>query len=246
MINDMFNLTLKWIYFFNGEGNYLIIFLISLLFLIYLKTYKNNKYFLLYNTCLVLIIILNPIAVKILSKIMGENVYWRVFWILPITIVIPFVATLVTVNSKKYLKYLIGILLIVIFITNGKYIFTSNNFAEAENIYKLPSESIQVCEIIKSDTKVVFPPELTPYIRQYDSSIKMLFGRSASFEEAKLVYRNFLTDVLNVGLISNTAINFDCEFIVYSREKELDGKFSDYGFDKVGETKKYIILKREV
>ena len=144
-------ITIKDMYsqFFDG-GAYIILFLISLIYIFLFNKEKNShiKIFLWYSIILWMII-LNPIVYKILEPILTGGVYWRLFWMLPISITIPYMATKIVtktdeketceVSNRKLLytqikKSVIFIAIIVIICMSGKFVFNKETYTTKSDI----------------------------------------------------------------------------------------------------------------
>ena len=108
-----------------------------------------KKYFLLIPI-LYAITIYNPIFTKIITRYFtGSEVFWRLFWLLPIelSIVYSFVLLLELKNSKLY-KIGMLIIEILLLIVMGKFVYTKQNgFEIAENLNKIPQTIIDQTRI---------------------------------------------------------------------------------------------------
>lgn len=147
---------------------------------------EADKIFFFYTVFLVLTAY-NPFLVKLLvPKFNFENEYYRFFWILP---VIPAVAyycvRLVCAVKNKAGKAAVALgLAVVIVVTGTPLNGVVQNFALAENIYKVPNDLRAACDIIHANTKrryprVVFDANLNTTARQYDPSLKLVLNRDA-------------------------------------------------------------------
>ena len=108
------------------DGKYIVLYLISLVFLfIYIKD-KKNKTALLTYSLIAIILIFNPITSYFVGKIInqGSNVYWRLFWSIPIGLSIAYMFTeIVFLKESKYKQIIVGILLVGIIIYSGTIIY---------------------------------------------------------------------------------------------------------------------------
>lgn len=242
-------LTIKDMYLeFFGNGAYIILFLISLLYVFFVEKDKNDKIKMFFwNSIILVIIIFNPIIYKIFEPIFSGNVYWRMFWMLPIGILIPYVATkLISEREKMIEKIIITISIIVIIILSGKCVFNKDNFSIATNSYKIPQEALEVAKIISEDEcdyKVALVPEtIVAYIRQYDSNIILRYGRNPhTYDNEPMVWNLYSGNVEEIVKDAEKRIN---NYVVFRNETELIGNMEDYGYEIIGKTEKYTIYKR--
>jgi len=251
---DMIKNTMETIFAaylqYAGSGMYMLILFASLLYIFISERNLGRKYLLCYYPLLVVAVIFNPlVAARIISIIEGQ-VYWRLFWILPITIVIAYAAASIIPNiSKKTERVVATLALITILIMGGKFIYTSANFSPASNWYKLPPQTIAVCDILEMDCdgviRVVVPEGLALSLRQYDANIQMVYGRtgvdnSDVWNDASYNLYGLMQDsVLKEDLISKVMKEFDCNYIVLNKSTVISDKFGNYGYHCIASTDSY-------
>lgn len=174
---------------FNGVGMHFALFVAAILYLIAVKKAGEDKPRTILGgySILFAVLYLCPVtAYIIMNYCIGETVYWRMFWLLPLIIVIAyvFVDWLFQTKSKGQFGFFFLAATVVIVLL-GEPVYTKENFYPAENEYKIPQNAIEICTIIENDykgegkPKVTVPNELLCYIRQYDAGIKMPYGRNA-------------------------------------------------------------------
>ena len=238
-----------------GSGVYITLFYTSILYM-YMNRRKNEANNLLFQYSLIsLIIIMNPLTGYIIIRAIEDFVYWRVFWILPVTIAIAYAATEVIVDtSGKLKKVVVSIALAAILIMGGKFIYTSENYSEADNWYKLPSQTLDVCEILKGDTdgviRAVVPAELLVSIRQYDADIQLLYGRDGrvntyddTYKKKRNVYSLMSESEINSKAISIYMKDLECNYLVLLKTTKLSRSLGRYGYQYVASTYSYDIYR---
>jgi len=236
-----------------GSGLYMVFLYLSLIYISVTERSQGRKNLLFYYPILVATVIFNPFLGHVIISIIEAQVYWRMFWILPITIVIAYVAASFISNiSKRTEKIFVACALVAVLIMGGKFIYTSTNFSPADNWYKLPTQTIEVCEILRKDCdgiiRVVVPDEFTVSLRQYDADIQMVYGRTgvdntgnrnASFD----LYGLTLETVLNEDLMSKEMREFDCNYLVLNKGTVISAQFEDYGYQLVSSTDFYDVYR---
>ncbi len=169
-----------------GTCLYLLLFAAGILWSLCCHRKQEARIFLGYAVFLALTAY-NPFLVKyIVPKINFENEYYRLFWILP---VIPGVAyytvRLIFALKKRWTKVLLTIVSAAVLVAAGTPLQgVVENFALAENIYKVPDDLRAVCDVIHKDSKkeqprVIFDGSLNSLVRQYDPSLQLVLHRNA-------------------------------------------------------------------
>lgn len=163
------------------------------------KKHSTNL-FLIY-TAFLFLTIYNPIFVKyIFSKLGSDEVYYRFFWLLPVSILLGYCCVNIIDYSKtKFGTYALSFVLTILIILTGspvKNIFT--DISMPDNLFKVPDRLLEICNIIHRDSEDENPKIVAPdttihmLIRQYDPSLLLTIDRNT------LLYRlgnpNFVFD----------------------------------------------------
>ena len=212
-----------------GSGMYMLLFFLAMVCIYIWERNKENKALLYFYPLITLVVIYNPLIAHIIIAFIEGLVYWRIFWLLPITIIIAYAATVIVLNVPVKLKrIMVTIALTAILIAGGKFIFTAENYSKASNWYKLPAQTILVCDILENDTdgeiRVVVPTALEDSMRQYNANIQIVFG-------VDMQSMNYYMSTLN----SN--------YIVLDKTVIFSGKLEDYGYQIIGSTDFYNIYR---
>lgn len=170
----------------SGGFPYMGLFFLSLLFLF--VVYRKQRELWFYPNLLALFVLFNPLMIPFLNRYLlagGGGVTWRIWWLMPIPFLIAmmFTKTLDYVKGKE--KILVAIMMCLIIILSGNYIFNSTNFRQSENAFQLPPEVLEISRMISQDSleqgieeeNVVAVYEVAWRLRLYNPEIRMLFGR---------------------------------------------------------------------
>lgn len=248
---------------YNGMAMHMGVFLAALLFLhVFHKTESEraNAYFLSGYAWLFFMIFFCPLTAKIIMDYcIGADVYWRMFWILPIPVVMAyaFAASLRESASWKRAALMAGMALVII--VTGSAVYTSENFTKAQNIYKLPQEALDVCQIINEDArengidekKVIVVNELLSYIRQYDGSIQMPYGRDAlkgqklENKNSRKIFKLMCEAQIDLQNLVKSAEKGAYNYLVYYSDDTTDKKLQDLGYKRIGDGGGYFVYRRE-
>lgn len=175
---------------YNGSGQHLLLFWLCVLILAIWNSKKKHvmNSFLIVLVVVLLCVFVCPITAKIImAYCIGYNTYWRMVWLFPVTLVIGCVLTEFVYKVKEK-KYKLVVLFGMFFLINctGKSVYQDMSIVENSSLSKLPLSVEAVCEEIKEfsvennveEIITVMPNEFLPYVRQYDATIKMPYGRN--------------------------------------------------------------------
>lgn len=228
-----------------GDGYMLTLFAIAVIYLLIKEKNMDRKVLLVIYPIIAAFLIFCPFFFDVLEPFL-EDTYYRIFWILPIGIVIAYAFTdLMYTFSKKYVQFPIFIASIVIIAFCGKFIYTENNFSKVYNLYKIPDEAKWVIDIISEDTLkdkfALVPAEITPYVRQINSKIQLTYGRDVTN-----MYAYGTPALLRAGDMK-TLLPYcrqkGVTYIVTYNNVELNEKMYKYGYHVFDQTYSYTVYK---
>lgn len=249
MVNEGWNIIREAATWYFSNGYIWLLLIGSGVFLLMSKTERKTKYLVWYGI-IYAILVFNPISVSVLSKLGMNGVYWRSFWMIPMGCIIACaVVELVSVAKKQIFRLVLVGLSGVAIVLCGKQIYTHDNFAKAENWYKIPQEVIEVSKCIEEGNTVLAPIDLMVWFRTYDADIYMPIGRQEYYfgtnEERKQAINALSWDeTIDVSYVATKAIDYGCRYIVVGKEQQTEGEWSDYGYLLTDQTEKYYVYKR--
>lgn len=234
---------------YNGTGYYCVLFIIALIYLWNVEEDKRIKAILVYTPTVIQVLFFIPYF-YILYNYLDDGTYYRILWLLPMSVVIAYAGCkLIGVHTKIGLALLSAILIL-----GGTYVYKSQYMSVAENEYHLPGEVIEICDMImpeegKQRVWAAFPIDLIHYVRQYTTRIQMPYGREAlalnwipgTENPIFLMYREQNTDLETfVDLVSE---NY-CNYVIFEKERVLEGgKPEEFDLIKIGETTHYDVYR---
>ena len=232
---------------YNGTGYYCILFIAAMLYLWFTEEDKRTRCLLVYAPALIQVLFFIPYFYMIYVRL-DEGTYYRILWLLPMTVVIAYAGCrLIGVHTKVGLA-----LLAVLLVLSGSYVYKGEYMTEAENAYHIPQEAVQVCEMIKpAEGKervwACVPYELVHYIRQYTTTIQLAFGREQLVDEwykyENELYNIYGQETIDVEELSESATEYNCNYIVLKKDVELMGKPEDVSMQLVGQTDSYLVYR---
>lgn len=165
---------------------FLLYFFIGLIWTGIRKKEKESRVFWFYTIFLGLTIY-NPLIIHfVVPRFMEAELYYRFFWVLPVTVGVAYFFTVWVADcGKSWKKCLVCVGLLVLIVTtssvNGNVVY---NLHLPENLYKVPDQVLYACDIIHRDydgegePRAVFTDEYEIYVRQYDPSIQLTIDRN--------------------------------------------------------------------
>ena len=232
---------------YNGTGYYCILFIASLLYLWFTDEDKNVRILLVVVPTILQILFFIPSFYFVYNKL-DEGTYYRILWLLPMTLVIAYTCCR-AIGSHTRLGVAI---MVVILALSGTCVYTSNVISPASNEYKIPSETVELCEMVRPGEGeervwVAFPPMLVHYVRQYTTTIQLPFGRDSMVDSWKKLdnplFELYMCPNMPADRLSKYATNYLCSYIILDKEKEVIGDITDYNFELYGTTEHYLVYK---
>lgn len=237
---------------FSGTGMYFSLFYIALLYICLKKEEKETKYIFVYPSLFLLFIIFNPVTAQIIGgHLVGWDVYWRVFWTLPLIAVIAYGGTqVVRIQEGKRKQILTQIAIALIIILCGKFALNTELFSYPENLYKIPNEVIEVADIILEDgeePRVAAPLSVSGYLREYTGEIIQAYGRNAARNAASkgtlAIYEQLSSEAPDLEFLVKKVRKGKYKYLVVSSRWQYDKEFAEYQYEKLGCTNSYVIYK---
>lgn len=230
-----------------GEGRYITLYIFALILACLYMKEKKQKTFIVNYGIVSILIIFNPVVAFILSKFinLGSNVYWRVFWCIPLGITIAYIFTqIVFSKDAKWKKATLIISFIFLIIYSGTLIYTEEVFQKVNNWYKIPDDELLAINIILNEeqgekTKIFVPTEMIAHVRQIDTSIQIAYNREPAGGYSGILPLTYLKENKFEEAI-NELKEQKCEYLVWYKNEELD---KNQKLEKTGETLNYYIFK---
>lgn len=194
-----------------------------------------------------------PVSGILFMKVLGENVYWRILWLILLAVTIPYAMCLALKGLSGLKRQGAFLLCLGILVLGGKRVLSAEWFEPSTNVYKLPQNVIEVCELLPGNVHVMVSNRLMPYIRQYDPTITLEFGRNSlayngkedSEEEGEKLYLEAQKEEINLSVLGPLAKKEGCTFLVFSNNRTYLGDWADYGYREYGRTEEFIIYVDE-
>jgi hypothetical protein len=236
----MFEKTIEQFQNYIGNGFAMVLFLLSVLFLLVKEKDKTKRVLLIYFPMLVLLLFFCPIFSTLIYKALDDETYYRILWLLPMTQVIAYAAVkLILILSHKWQRVVAVILICAAIVLTGNYVYDNPYFSKAENRFHVPQTVADVCDAIiipGREVRAVMPNEMLPYVRQYSANILMPYGRAVVVEEwdkKSELYDAMSADKIDCERVAKLAKEKECQYIVLHSTWKCIGTLEDYQYQKV-------------
>lgn len=234
---------------YGGTGYYTILFLAALLYLGFKEEDKRIRILLIYIPTVLQGLFFMPYFYAIYNKL-DEGTYYRILWLIPMSVVIAYSGCrLIGRHSKTGIA--LAVLLLVI---SGTSVYRNVYMTRAENLYHLPQETIEICDMIKpaeGEERVwaAFPAEQVHYVRQYTTDIQLPFGRDSLVESwdyvPNAIYELYREPEIRVAELSKYAEEYYINYFIFLKSRPLLGDPTAYDMSLVGETENYLVYRNE-
>lgn len=240
MVENIVGLIPRQLGMYIAEGTYCLLYLFSWFIIIKNNDHKGKNYF-VKPMLVISIIVFNPLIAVVLEKCL-QSAYWRTFWLFQEGIVISYGFILLLRKSEKMKKAIVTLIAIVLICLSGRNLYTTGELSSYENLYKIPQEMIEICEIVSSNEENAIVTAVEPipiWVRQYDASIKLIYGRYKENELRAAVN----SDSRDYTYLYDELTARGCNvFIIESEEISVE-KMLEYGFEYIGETENYMVFR---
>lgn len=242
-----FTTLIEDIVLYNNNRFLILLFLAALIFLWITERDKRIKTVLVYFVTAITVVFCCPLYAWIGMKVDAE-IYYRVFWSIPIGILVCYSAVRAVSHFKKRIsRVLVCILTVLVICMNGKFYFTNTLHFKAVNAYHMPQVVIDVADALKMEKYkpiAAIPAELLPFIRQYSADIFTPYGRN--IVETQWNFSNALYDAMeaqeyDAGEIAQCAREEHCTYVVLSSIKPMEGSMEEQNYIYKGLVSGYYI-----
>lgn len=250
-----------------GTG-FFALYLIAILFIL-VKGSKKDRQLFIPQAVMLVVTVFNPVTPLVLDKIFDVNSeYYRLFWIAPVIIIVPYVATtLIYDDGLKKQRALIVALTAAMFIFGGNFVY-GEGIKIAQNIYRIPDELITISEMIHEDSqteyaKAFFEYEYNMEIRQYDPKMLLCVDRedyiyavNYSYTDEMLEDETKPQNVLLALLVRNQRVDreklcaaldaTDTQYVVLTKGHPQTAFVKKAGLYEIGQTPTHIVFRYDL
>lgn len=216
-----------------GTGLILIWFVLALVYLYLHEKRKPYRILLIYVPALVLLVFFNPVFHRVFEKLVGDEIYFRLVWLLPIAVVIGYAIVLICNSLKGIKKSIFAVTAVLILIISGKLVYKNPLFTKAENVYHVPQTVVEICDAIEvkgREVMAAFPGEFLLYVRQYSPLVCMPYGREV-FGYHDELYGAIMSEKPDVEKLAILAKQALCHYVILQEGKVSEKEMERYSYE---------------
>lgn len=235
----------------SGSGILTALYVCALIFLFFHEKENYKRILLIYLPLFWIAILLLPFTYHLVAEIIDEELYYRFFWMLPMTLVIAYtLVQLYHLYQGRY-KKLVAVVLAAVIMVSGDFVYNNWRYSKAENIYHVPECVVQICDLMHIEGREVmalFPMELMQYVKQYDSGVCMPYGRNvlvADWNIEHSLYELMEAEVVDATALGEQALECACVYIVMHKDREMSGTLEDSGYGLITTIQEYRVYYNE-
>ena len=220
---------------YTGLKFLLVLTALAWIYLLITEKDKKIRILLVYAPIITILLFLFPLSRKVFvaAGLDGET-YYRILWTVPMGVIFVYGACRFFASHRRIGLALSAILIVLC----GSYVYKSPYISRAENLYHIPDTVVRICDLIRPErsgerVSAVMPADLIHFVRQYDASINMPYGREMlvnQWDYYNAVYEAMeKPDVVNMEELLKAARTEKCRYIVMAEHKRTDEDPKDCG-----------------
>lgn len=229
-----------------GTGLILIWYLAMVVFLFVTEKRKDRRILLIYVPFLVLLLFFNPLFDKLFQRFLGKEIYFRILWLLPVTVTLCYGIVRVCAALRGKKQWIFAGIAAAFIVVSGTCVYSSPLFSKAENADHVPQEVAEICDMINLpgvNVMAAFPVEMIYYVRQYSPFVCMPYGREIMLNGFSELEYCMHYSKIDVERLSALAKEQRCHYVIFEEEKELIGNMEDYDYVLWGQVGKYLVYR---
>lgn len=230
-----------------GTGLTTILFLLALVYLFLCEKRKPRRILFVYSPVFILLLYFNPLFAKLFDRLAGLEIYFRLFWLLPYMIVLPYTAVLLAERMKGLPAGCAAFAAAALIVVSGRLVYLNPLYGRAENVYHVPDSVVEICDAIEvpgREVMAVFPRELLLYVRQYSPKVCMPYGREVYlgvFSQLEL-YDAMESGEIKLPELVPLSREMGCHYVVL-RKEEIPNDTESWDWKLFFETEEYAVYR---
>ncbi|MBO5998655.1 MAG: hypothetical protein J6P87_03085 [Lachnospiraceae bacterium] len=232
-----------------GPKALFVLYAAALVFLAVRERDRLKRALFVYLPLFILIVFMLPPVRSLYVKIEEAATYYRLLWMIPVSITTGYAAVSLL---KRHLAAGTAVVCALICVL-GSCVYTGPFVAPADNRLHLPQAVVDVSDYLLSQSEgsrnvtIAVPGELIHFIRQYDTGLRLAFGREvyvAGWSEPNPVYEEMeLKEKTDCRVLAAACREYRCNFIVLNAAKPVTGDLREEGYELLALLDGYYIYK---
>lgn len=235
-----------------GTGLIVIWYLLCLVWLWLNEKRSYMRVLFLYMPLALLLLYFNPLFAGLVYRVADGEIYYRILWLLPITVVIAYTCVCIygrMARDRQRRANLFALCAAGILGISGSFIYSSPFFSRAENMYHVPDVVVEICDAINvpgREVRALFPMELLQYVRQYSPMTCMPYGREITVDKWNYYHplrEEMETEVIRLETLVPLTREYICHYVIFRPGQKVRGNPEDYGWQRFGQVDGYVIYR---
>ena len=220
----------------SGSGMLTALYVCAVVFLFFQEKETYKRILLVYLPVFWIGVLLLPVTYRVMAEVIDEEIYYRFFWMLPMTLVIAYASVQVYHLYRGKCHGLVAAALVAVLMCGGDFVYNNWRYTKAENEFHIPESVVEICDLMHAEGREVlalFPMELMQYVRQYDSTICMPYGRNVLVEDWNInhpLYDMMEAEIVDLDALGEAAIMYNCAYVVLTENCEITGDLTTSGY----------------
>lgn len=229
-----------------GTGLIVIWFLAALIYVLLNEKQRPKRILFVYMPVIMLLIYFNPLFVRVFFSVVESEIYFRMWWLVPVIIVIAYAAVCICDRLRGRAKGIFAVTVVALIVLSGKLVYSNPLYSRAENSYHVPESVVEICDAIVvpgREVMAAFPSELILYVRQYAPRVCMPYGRDDMGKYYNAFYHAMEEEEIDLEVIMPFANEKLCHYLIFRDDKEILGSPQDFGLDFFERIDGYVIYR---
>ena len=212
-------------------GKLFIPFFIGCVYLLLAEKEEHERAvnYLVLPSIILIVILFNPVFIHLLYKFIGvEERIVRIYWSLPMDIVMAYCFVRILFSLKTVKNKLIALISAAFLVVSiSGFTHSGESYGLAANLQKMPKGTKEVCDAIyelnlHEPSDAIMTQNLFYWVRQYNSSIRVPHIR-----EIKSWYHD---GILDLDLVGKAGAESGCGYVVLDLSEPAEGELESYGY----------------
>ncbi len=256
LIISQLKMSMDWLLQFNDEGLHFIVMFFALVYILLRKEEACHRRLFIGYSLIFTVVYFCPLTSWLITRTIGELVYWRMLWMMPLPVIIAYAMVKLWHRIKKkwiraaFIGAFTGVMIVL-----GQFIYVENSPYETRaNWEKIPTSPIAICDIVNANrgseeewAMLAAPEDMVPYIRVHDASIRQVYGRKGNYWMAnkggKYIESALQSEVTDYQTLCKKCRAIRCNYIVLPDGAGRVEGMAAYHFEVIGRVGSYVVFK---
>lgn len=247
---EQMKMAAQWLQKYTGEGLHFLLLFAALLYILFCERDRTVRRLIAGYALVFAAVYLCPLTAGLITRMIGDDVYWRMLWLLPSPVIMAYAMVRAWERStKRWARLALPLVFACLICLTGKNVYLQDTpYERAANPQKIPSSPAAICDIINADREegehalVAAPADMVGYIRQYDGSIGQVYGRREVIAGGYGIRRVLTRSAIVSKRLCARARALGCNYLVVPRTAVSRKKMRENGFAVIGQVGSYTVF----